>query len=129
MEHPLVIDPSDPLVDRIRAICLGYPEAVEKQSFGRPTFRAGKKVFVWMSASMDRAYSIVIKPDADARLAYLQDPRFFVPPYWGSSGWLAIDFDAPDTDWTELAELIDTSYREVALIRQLRALDDAALDG
>jgi predicted DNA-binding protein (MmcQ/YjbR family) len=123
VEHPLVIDPADPLVERVRAICLRFPEAVEKESFGRPTFRAGKKVFVWMSSSMDRPYSIVIKPDADDRPALLQDPRFFVPPYWGTSGWLAIDFDPPDTDWTELAELIDASYRQVALVRQLRALD------
>lgn len=122
-EHPIVIDPHDPLVERVRALCLAYPEAVEKRSFGRPTFRAGKKVFVWMSASMDRAYSIVVKPDAEERLARLEDPRFFVPPYWGTAGWLAIDFDPPDTDWTELAELIDTSYRQVALQRQLRALD------
>ncbi|WP_165070360.1 MmcQ/YjbR family DNA-binding protein [Marisediminicola senii] len=123
MEHPQVIDPHDPLVERVRAICLGYPEAVEKESFGRPTFRAGKKVFIWVSASMDRPFSIVFKPDGDERLAHLEDERYFVPPYWGPAGWLAIDFDHPDTDWTELAELVDTSYRQVALKRQLSALD------
>ncbi|MEY2849241.1 MAG: hypothetical protein RI885_1908 [Actinomycetota bacterium] len=122
-----MIDPSDPLVERVRALCLRYPEAVEKQSFGRPTFRAGKKVFVWMSASMDRAYSIVVKPEADDRLALLQDSRYFIPPYWGAAGWVAIDIDPPDADWTEFAELVDASYRQVAITRQLTALDAAGL--
>ena len=123
MEHPLVIDPLDPLVERVRAICMSYPDAVEVMSWGRSTFRAGKKIFVVMSSSMDRPYSIVFKPDADERPALVQDARFFIPPYWGPSGWLGIDIDGPATDWTELRELIDTSYRQVALQRQLRALD------
>ena len=123
MEHPLVVDPADPLVERVRGICMVFPEAAEVLAWGRPTFRAGKKVFVVVSSSMDRPYSIVFKPDADERLAHLQDGRFFSPPYWGPSGWLGIDIDVPQTDWTELGELIDTSYRQVALQRQLGALD------
>ena len=123
MEHPLVVDSADPLVERVRGICMVFPEAAEVLAWGRPTFRAGKKVFVIVSSSMDRPYSIVFKPDADERLAHLQDGRFFSPPYWGPSGWLGIDIDGPQTDWTELGELIDTSYRQVALQRQLGALD------
>jgi predicted DNA-binding protein (MmcQ/YjbR family) len=123
MEHPLVIDPRDPLVERVRGICLAYPESVEVRAWGRPTFRAGKKIFIMVSASMDRPYTIVFKPETDERLAYLEDPRFFSPAYWGPGGWLAIDIDSPSTDWTELAELIDTSYRQVALKRQVTALD------
>ncbi len=94
-------------------------------AWGRPTFKAGKKIFVVMSSSMDRPYSIVFKPDADERLAFLQDARFFTPPYWGTSGWLGIDIDidGPVPDWIELREPIDTSYRQVALQRQLRELD------
>jgi predicted DNA-binding protein (MmcQ/YjbR family) len=123
MEHPLVIDPRDPLVERMRGICLAYPESAEVRAWGRPTFRAGKKIFIMVSASMDRPHTVVFKPDEDERLAYLDDPRFFSPAYWGPGGWLAIDIDSPSTDWTELAELIDTSYRGVALRRQLTALD------
>ncbi|MET4783195.1 MmcQ/YjbR family DNA-binding protein [Glaciihabitans sp. UYNi722] len=118
-----MIDPADPLVVRVRTICMTFPEALEAVAWGRPTFRAGKKIFVMMSSSMDRPNSIVFKPAGDERLAHLEDPRFFSPPYWGPSGWLGIDVDQPTTDWTELAELIDTSYRQVALQRQLRALD------
>ena len=121
--HPLVIEPRHPLVDRVRTICMSYPEAVEIEAWGRPTFRAGKKVFALVGSTGDRPHSIVIKPDRDDRRAYVQDPRFFIPAYWGPSGWLGIDIDGPLVDWTEIGELIDASYRQVALVRQLKALD------
>ncbi|MCU1440949.1 MAG: hypothetical protein JWP85_1946 [Rhodoglobus sp.] len=121
--HPLVVEPGHPLVVRVRDICMTYPDAAEVEAWGRPTFRAGKKIFTFVGSTSERPYSIVIKPDPDARLAYLQDPRFFIPPYWGPSGWLGIDIDGPRADWTEFAELIDASYRLVALVRQVRQLD------
>ena len=123
MEHPLVLEPNDPHLERVRAICCAYPEVAEVQSWGRPTFRVAKKIFIVVGSSMDRPHSIVFKPDAEERLAYIQDDRFWVPPYWGPSGWLAIGLDDPGTDWQELAELIDTSYRLVALKRHLTVLD------
>jgi len=122
--HPILVEPQHPLVQRVRDVCLAFPEAVEVEAWGRPTFRAGKRVFVLVGSAMDRDLCIVFKPDPDDRLALEQDPRFFDPPYWGgSNGWLGIDIDPPDTDWTELTELIDSSYRQVALKRQLTALD------
>jgi predicted DNA-binding protein (MmcQ/YjbR family) len=122
-EHPIVIDPHDPLVERVRAICRGFPDVAEVRTWGRPTFRAGTRIFLLVSASMHRPYSIVFKPIAAEHPAYLADERFFSPPYWGPGGWLAIDIDRPDTDWTLLAELVDTSYRQVALKRQIAQLD------
>ena len=56
--------------------------------------------------------------------ALRQDARIFSPPYFGPSGWLAIELDRVD-DWDEVAELVDASYRQVALVRQLKALDAA----
>jgi predicted DNA-binding protein (MmcQ/YjbR family) len=122
--HPQVIDPQHPLVQRIRDICMAYPEAAEVEAWGRPTFRAGKKIFLMVSASMDRPNTIVFKPAPDERPAFVHDERFYSPPYWGPGGWLAVDIDRPETDWRELAEIIDTSYRQVALKRQIRALDN-----
>jgi predicted DNA-binding protein (MmcQ/YjbR family) len=121
-EHPQVVDPDDPVVERLREICMAYPEAAEVQAWGRPSFRAGKKVFV-LVGSMDQPHSFLFKPSPDDHLAYKQDPRVWVPPYWGPSGWLAIDLDDPAVEWDEVVELIDSSYRQVALVRQLKALD------
>jgi predicted DNA-binding protein (MmcQ/YjbR family) len=123
MEHPRLFDDPDAALDRLRAVCLGFPEAVEVLAWGRPTFRAGKKIFVAAGASMNRPHTIVFKPDPEERRALVDDPRFFIPPYFGPAGWLAMDFGAPDADWVELAELVETSYRQVALKRQLTELD------
>jgi predicted DNA-binding protein (MmcQ/YjbR family) len=123
VEHPKFFAPGDRLLERLRRVCFRFPEVVEVEAWGRATFRAGKRIFAVAGASMDRPYSVVFKPDPEERRALIEDPRFFVPPYFGPAGWLGIDFDADDTDWVELAELIETSYRQVALKRQLAALD------
>jgi len=123
MEHPKLFSPDDPLVERVRAVCLTYPESSEVEAWGRPTFRAGKKIFVTLGSSMERPHSIVFKPEPEERLAQLEDSRFFVPPYFGPGGWMATDIDTPDADWSLIAELIDTSYRQVALKRMLKAFD------
>jgi hypothetical protein len=52
------------------------------------------------------------------------DPRFYVPPYFGPGGWLALDFSVAPVDWAEVAELMETSYRQVALKRMVKALDE-----
>ena len=123
MEHPLLFASNDPIVDRVRGICAEYPEFAEKMAWGRPTFRAGAKLFVVMGSSMDRPHTMVFKPDPDERPALLEQDGFFVPPYFGPGGWLGIDLERPDTDWVFVAELVDESYRQVALKRQIAALE------
>ena len=123
--HPEVVDRQHPLMVRLRDVCLAYPDAVEVSAWGRATYRTPKKIFVVAGSSMDNPFSMVFKPDPDDAPALRQDPRMFVPPYWGPSGWLGIGL-APDSDWDEIAELVDASYRQVALKRQVAALDAAA---
>lgn len=122
MDHPVLFDEDDVVVERVRLLCLPYPEAAEVLAWGRPTFRAGKKIFVTVGASMHRPYSMVFKPDPDEYPALVQRDGVFVPPYFGPSGWLAIDLEG-SADWTLVGELVDESYRQVALKRQLKALD------
>ena len=125
MEHPLLFKEGDPLVARVRALCLGLPEAVETLNHGRPSWKAGEKgrAFAVLGASMDRPDTLVFKPDPAEAPAWREDPRVFVPKYWGPSGWLAIDLDRTAPDSSETRELIETSYRQVALRRQLAVLD------
>ncbi len=123
MEHPPIFAPGDPLVQRVRELCLDLPEAVEIQAWGRPTFRARRPIFVHMGATRERPHSIVFKTDPDEHTALEQDGRFFHPPYYDGANWLAIDFDLPHTDWVLLAELIETSYRQVAVTRQVNLLE------
>jgi hypothetical protein len=116
-------DDADPLLGRLRRVASRFPESVEVEAWGRPTFRAGRKIFAVYGASQDHPHAVVFKPDPDERPALLGDPRFVVPPYFGPGGWLALDLDADDVDWAEVDELLDSSFRQVALVRMLRALD------
>jgi predicted DNA-binding protein (MmcQ/YjbR family) len=113
----------DPYLADVRKVFLGFPEAVEVEAWGRPTFRAGKKIFGVFSGTEERPWGLIFKPDADERLSLLQDERFYSPPYFGPSGWLALDLEAAPVDWDEVRELADASYRQVALKRMLKALD------
>ena len=116
-------DYNDPYLAELRAILLASPEAVEVEAWGRPTFRAGTRIFAVFSGTEEHPHALIIKPDDDDRESLSQDPRFFSPPYFGPSGWLALDLDAAPVDWDEVRELADASYRRVALKRMLRALD------
>ncbi len=123
MAHPKMYDDGDPYLRELRGLCFAYPEAVEVEAWGRPTFRAGKKIFAMFNGDDDHPYTVTFKPDASDRRALLEDDRFYAPPYWGPSGWLSLDFGAQPVDWDEVNELLDASYRQVALKRMLKALD------
>lgn len=125
-------DEDDPLLQRVRGLCGRLPECFEKVAHGRPTFRAGEKgkVFAYFGGSVKRPggherhdAGLLVLPDPDDGDALAQDPRTWVPAYLGPSGWLGIDLDRPDTDWDEVAELLDASYRQVARPTLLARLD------
>ena len=125
MAHPTMYSETDPYLAELREICLALPESAEVEARGRPTFRAGKKLFAVFSGTDDHPYSVIFKPEPEERPALVDDTRFYSPPYFGPSGWLALDFDAAPVDWQEVAELVECSYRQVALKRMLKQLDAA----
>jgi predicted DNA-binding protein (MmcQ/YjbR family) len=124
MAHPRMYRDDDPYLGELRTICLALPETTEVEAWGTPTFRAGKKIFALFSCDEER-YAVIFKPEDDDRPALVQDERFFAPRYWGPSGWLALDVTAAPVDWEEVGELVEGSYRQVALKRMLTALDAA----
>lgn len=122
----------DPYLDRVREVCLAFPEAHEKEAHGQPTFRA-RAMFAVYGAQVKnphgpmirRQHSILVKADDADRPALEQDPRVFVPAYYGPGGWLGLDLDAAPVDWQEIAELVDGSYRLVSGPRLVALLDAA----
>ena len=56
----------------------------------------------------------------------LDDPRFFIPPYIGHRGWIALDIRY-DFDWAEIREYVLASYKHFALQRMLQALAHGAI--
>jgi predicted DNA-binding protein (MmcQ/YjbR family) len=116
----------DPFLAELREVCLALPDSTEVEAWGRPTFRAGKRLFAVFSGTDDHPFGVTFKPEMAERPALLEDSRFYVPAYFGPSGWMALDFTAAPVDWEEVGELMESSYRQVALKRMLKALDGRA---
>ena len=122
MGHPTTYSEKDPFLEDIRRLVEALPESAEVEAWGRPTFRAGKKMFAMFVHQDPHGFAIAFKPEPEERPALLEDERFYSPPYLGPSGWLALDFTVAPVDWTEVDELLESSYRQVALKRMLTAL-------
>lgn len=121
-------DPDDPLLARVRAIALSFPGADEKESHGRPAFYT-RKVFGYYGGSVrvdgewePHDQAIVFLPDPAERPALEAEDRFWVPAYLGPSGWVGLDLNA-DSDFDEVAELLEESFRATAPKRLVDELD------
>ena len=119
MAHPIMFDEDDPLLSRVSDLALDLPGAQVKVSHGRPAFYT-QKVFAYYGGSLkvdgeyvQHPHSVVFLPEAGERPALVEDPRCYIPAYLGPSGWLGLDLDS-DTDWTEIGELVEVSYRLTA---------------
>ena len=128
MGHPIMFDEAHPHLARVREIALGLPDAAEKISHGHPAFYT-TKVFAYYGASLkvdgewerhDNSLLVLLEPSERAVL--LEEPRCYEPAYLGVAGWVGIDL-GDDTDWDEIAELIDASYRRTAGVRRVARLD------
>jgi hypothetical protein len=115
----------DPVLVRLRTIALAFPDATEVVAHGRPTFRGGK-MFGMYGGSVKGGprfdQSLLFKVEQTERVALEQDSRFFYPAYVGPYGWLGIDLSVRP-DWTEVAELLDASYRMIAPKKLIARLD------
>lgn len=113
---------NDPL-NRLRAICLAFPEATEAGGVGDPTFRVRDKIFA-MQHGVGGRRSMWCKaaPGVQDLLVGSEPDRFFVPPYVGHHGWVGAWLDV-EHDWDELADLVEESYRLTAGKRLSTLLD------
>lgn len=118
----------DPILARLRQLCLAMPGAQEKISHGHPAFFT-KKIFAFFGGSrkvdgqwVQHEQAVLVLPDPDERTALLADDRFWVPAYLGPGGWIGLDL-GDGTNWDEVAELVDESYRNTAGKRLIAQLD------
>jgi predicted DNA-binding protein (MmcQ/YjbR family) len=89
-------------------------------AWGHPVFKAGTKTFAAIEPVKGRS-SIAFRLDpVDVDLLLRRKP-FFVTPY-GRGLWVSAWADAA-LDWPLIGNLVERSYRTVALKRMLTALD------
>lgn len=132
MAHPIMFDEADPFLGRLRALALAFPDAAEKISHGHPAFFT-TKVFAYYGGSektggryQQHEQSLLVLIDHGERTALLEEDRCYIPAYFGARGWIGLDL-TDDTDWDEITELLDASYRYTAGARRVAVLDSQKL--
>lgn len=107
----------------IRGICQQFAGADEGELQNRPLFRVGRRRFALFNgltspprprwSACGRSLHFLADPlEIDA---LRQDRRFSISPHHGNRGWLAITLDdLGAVDWDEIAELLESGYRQVA---------------
>ena len=118
----------DDALDRLRTICLAFPEVTERPSHGAPTwFVRDKSVFVTLFENghhhNEFPHLWCAAPAGVQEELIASDPdTFFRPPYVGGRGWIGVRLDR-GIDPAELAELCEEAYRVVAPKRLVAQLD------
>ncbi len=97
-------------LDRIRTIALGLPEATEELTWDDINFRVRKKIFCFPGSGG----SLTVKADPAELPALHGDTRFSPAPYLARGGWVRMDLTSAPIDWTEVEELVRTSYCLIA---------------
>lgn len=107
---------------RLRELCLAFPESAEVEAWGDPTYRVRDKIFAMEKGAGTEVW---FKGASGAQEAMIgSEPAcYFVPPYVGHKGWIGARL-ATIPDWDELGELIEESYRLIAPRRLAALLDE-----
>ena len=106
---------------RVRKLCLSLPETSETGSWGHPNFRAGKRTFVTFEWIRGLATIAFLLGPAEVRKRQ-GTPGFMSTPY-GRGQWVSMEVHRR-MDWGLVEALILKSYRQVAIKRMVRALDE-----
>jgi phosphoribosylglycinamide formyltransferase-1 len=113
---------------RLTKICLALPEVSREMKGEHAAYAVGKKTFVYYlndhhgDGIVGFAWK-VLKGDNTA-LILANPERFYPPAYLASSGWVGMRLDRGKVDWSEVKELVATSYRLLAPKRLTRLLPE-----
>ena len=105
----------------LRGICAALPETAEGTQMGSVTWRAGTRSFLTLydyGKGLTASFWVGIERQGPLEM----DPRFSIPAYSGSNGWIAFDLTR-GTNARELREFLVESFRHFATRRAIAALD------
>jgi predicted DNA-binding protein (MmcQ/YjbR family) len=116
----------DPVLEKLRAICLALPDTTETPTWGKPHFRVKEKIFCGYDGEDADGASLGFKMEKEVAFAIVSDPRFFRAPYVGQHGWVGMRTKSIKAkDWSQVREMIIESYRLIAPKASLAKLDSA----
>lgn len=104
-----------PVFEKVRRLCLSFPETSERPAHGAPSFYVKDKLnFLVFSINHHDDGNVgfwCAAPPGDQSALVDSDPEvYFVPPYVGHRGWVGVRVDKNAT-WDELSEVITDAYR------------------
>ena len=107
---------ADPL-ERLRALCTGHPDVIERASHGEPAWfiRDRRQFVTYAGHHHDDRVAFWCAAPPGAQEAYIADDpvRYFRPPYVGVRGWLGVYLDVK-VDWKEVESIVADAYALVA---------------
>jgi hypothetical protein len=104
-----------------RKLALALPEAVEKETWGIPTFRVRDRMFAITASDLSRC-SVKSTHDEQRALTQMDPDTFSVAKFVGRYGWIGIELGRVDPD--ELRELTIEAWRMTAPKRLVKAWDE-----
>ncbi len=120
------------LLEQVRNRALALPSVEERTSHGSPGFSIiGSKFFALFSQHHhgDERIALLVKtsgPEEQAMLLEQDDALYYLPPYYGPSGWIGIRLDGGQTDWDHIAEWLQKSWLACAPAKLRKSFDIAA---
>jgi len=101
--------------DRLISLCCSLPEAeAERAGATHFAFKVRKKIFAYYAFNHhgDGVIALWCKapPGEQDRLVHESPSRYFVPPYVGPKGWVALRLDTARVDWKAVKDLAFVSY-------------------
>ena len=112
---------------RLVALCRSLPGAeVERAGVQHLALKVARKIFGYylFDHHGDGRIALCCKaPPGEQALLVEQDPKqYFVPPYVGKKGWVALRLDLPRVDWTAARSLLVGAHFMTAPKRVSRKL-------
>jgi predicted DNA-binding protein (MmcQ/YjbR family) len=103
--------------------------ALEHHARNAAVFRVSKKSFAWLLDNHhgDDRLALWCKsvPEASEALIRSDPTTYFAPPYLGRRGWVGVCLNQ-DTQWGEIDDLLEQSYRMAAPLRLVAVMESQA---
>jgi phosphoribosylglycinamide formyltransferase-1 len=118
----------------VDALAAALPEVSRKSSHGSPGWAVGTEKSAKLFAILaDRhhgedAIGLLVKASGADEMTGLIEARpgvYYWPKYYGASGWLGLKLNRPDTDWGEVRDWLQRSWRSCAPPRLTKLMSAA----
>lgn len=108
----------DPRLTRLTELALALPETGRQVYASHAQFSVRKKPFAYFLDNHhgDGIVGVTgkVMPGENNALVASQPRRFYLPAYVASRGWVALRLDTGKIDWTEVRDLLVSSYLLIA---------------